>query len=118
MVASLVQATNRLRVTPPLAAAFGSLAIKARRVSTSNVATNPRYERSSLATAARKLCMIKPPSDDDDASTKLARPLYKRHGSAKVCRTEMMGMGKVGGNERVDGSDENFRFDDDIPCRL
>lgn len=115
IVASRVQMTHRLSVTPafpmPCLGADSSSVAMALLICPSRVATRPRYALSSFPSADRKLCPTRPPSVD---STNSARPRYSNDGSAKVCRRLMRGTGRVGGSFSA-ADDANVRFVDDSP---
>ena len=118
IVASLVQTTHRFSVTPvfpiPPRGSFGSIEAKARLISPSNVAIKPRYDRSSLPIADRRLWPIRPSSPD---CVKSERTRYKSDGSASVCSRDMTGSGSVIGRSTVDVV-ENGKCLEDKPCSV
>jgi hypothetical protein len=73
------------------------------------VAIRLRYERSSLLIAALKLWRKRPSAGD---LQKFSSFLYKRDGSARVWRMDIIGKGKVGGNLSVPGLEKGRVVDD------
>jgi len=101
-VGSLAQMTHRFKVTPafPILCrdVLSSIPVKALRICPSRVATKPRYDRSSILSAALKLCPTNPPSED---STNACSLLYNKQGSANVCNKPTNGTGTVCGNAKI-----------------
>lgn len=118
MVASRVQTTHLLSVTPafpiPPRGADSSSEESARRIWASSVATRLRYDRSSVLIADRILWPSSPPAGD---FTKSLRPRYNSDGSARVCKSDIMGGGRVGGSLSV-FSLEKGKVVDDSPCSV
>jgi len=118
MVASLVHITHLFSVTPILpmlvVAPATFIDVSARLISPSSAAIKPRYERSSIPMAARKLWPTRPSSRDCTWSERLR---YSSDGSASVCKREIIGRGRFGGSLRIDVS-EKGRCVVDRPCRV